>query len=136
MKRSPRVAEFFPFPEIRPAQEEALAAIEKAYASHKKFVILEVPTGGGKSGIAIAAAQWAKAVLGAGTYILSPQKTLTSQYLDDFAKIGLRELRGRNGYECAEFGTDCERGGMLRGGDKDLCQHCPYRAAKQDFISG
>jgi ATP-dependent DNA helicase DinG len=134
-KSHPRVAEFFPFPEIRPAQEEALAVIEKAHAAHKKFVVLEIPTGGGKSGIAIAAAQWAKAVFGGGSYILSPQKTLTSQYLDDFAKIGLRELRGRNSYQCAEFGTDCERGGALRGANKDACQRCPYRLAKQDFIS-
>jgi superfamily II DNA or RNA helicase len=96
MKKTPKLADFFPFPEIRPAQELALAAIERAYVAHKKFVVLEVPTGGGKSAIAVAAAQWAKAVLGGGTYILSPQKTLTSQYLADFAHIGLRELRGRN----------------------------------------
>lgn len=135
MKKPIKVADFFPFPEIRPAQEQALSAIEKAYAVHKKFVVLEIPTGGGKSGIAIAAAQWAKAVLGGGTYILSPQKTLTSQYFDDFAKIGLRELRGRNSYQCIEFGTDCERGAALRGSNKNACQTCPYRAAKQDFIS-
>lgn len=65
-KSHPRVAEFFPFPEIRPAQEEALSVIEKAHAAHKKFVVLEIPTGGGKLGIAIAAAQWAKAVFGGG----------------------------------------------------------------------
>src|SRR5437773_2712254 len=107
MEQIPKPADFFPFPEIRPVQEEALSVIEKAHASGKKFVVLEVPTGGGKSGIAVAAAQWAKAVLGGGTYILSPQKTLTSQYIQDFAKIGLRELKGRNSYECREFGTDC-----------------------------
>jgi ATP-dependent DNA helicase DinG len=135
MQKPRKVAEFFPFPEIRPAQEEALSAIEKAYAAHKKFVVLEIPTGGGKSGIAVAAAQWAKAVFGGGTYILSPQKTLTSQYLEDFAKIGLRELRGRNSYRCAEFGTDCERGAALRGSNRDVCNDCPYRLAKQDFIS-
>src|SRR6266403_1934800 len=104
MKKTPRVADFFPFPDIRPAQDEALAALDRAYAAHKKFVVLEIPTGGGKSGIAIAAAQWTKVVLGGGTYILSPQKTLTSQYLEDFAKVGLRELRGRNSYECSDFG--------------------------------
>jgi Rad3-related DNA helicase len=136
MKTTPRLADFFPFPEIRPAQDEALAAVERAYSAHKKYVILEIPTGGGKSGIAIAAAQWAKAVLGEGTYILSPQKTLTSQYAGDFAKVGIRELKGRNSYQCSDFGTNCERGSVLRGNDKELCQKCPYRLAKDELISG
>jgi ATP-dependent DNA helicase DinG len=135
MKKDPRISEFFPFPEIRPAQEEALSAIERAHASGKKFVILEVPTGGGKSGIAVAAAQWAKAVLGGGTYILSPQKTLTAQYLGSFSQVGIRELRGRNSYKCSDFGTDCERGPVLRGRDENVCTDCPYRLAKQEFIS-
>lgn len=135
MKKTPRAADFFPFPEIRPAQDEALAALEKAYTAHKKFLILEIPTGGGKSGIAIAAAQWARVVLGGGTYILSPQKSLTYQYLTDFATVGLRELRGRSSYECSEFGTDCERGSVLRGDDKEVCRNCPYRLAKQEFIA-
>jgi ATP-dependent DNA helicase DinG len=136
MEQTPKLVEFFPFPEIRPAQEEALGAIERAYAARKKFVVLEIPTGGGKSGIAIAAAQWAKAVLGGGTYILSPQKSLTFQYVQDFAQIGLQELRGRNSYQCADFGTNCERGSALRGKDRDACQACPYRIAKDEFISG
>src|SRR5215471_19247380 len=106
MDESPKVADFFPFAEIRPVQEEALSAIEKAYAAHKKFVVLEVPTGGGKSAIAVVAAKWSKAVFRGGTYILSPQKTLTSQYIQDFAKLGLVELKGRNSYECRDFGTD------------------------------
>jgi ATP-dependent DNA helicase DinG len=135
MQKEPRISEFFPFPEIRPAQEVALSVIEKAHANHKKFVVLEIPTGGGKSGIAIAAAQWAKAVLGGGTYILSPQKTLTAQYCDSFSQIGIRELRGRNSYPCSDFSTDCERGAILRGNDTEVCQNCPYRLAKREFIS-
>lgn len=79
-----------PFPEIRPAQEKALAAIERAYRARKKFVVLKIPTGGGKLGIAVAAAQWAEVVIAKGAYILSPQKTLTSQYATDFARLGIR----------------------------------------------
>ena len=122
MKKVPKLADFFPFQDIRPAQDEALSAIEKAYAANKKFVILEIPTGGGKSGIAVAAAKWAREVLGGGTYILSPQKTLTAQYVKDFASIGLRELRGRSSYHCDEFGTDCERGSILRQKSEEVCR--------------
>src|ERR1700743_2188938 len=104
MKKDVKLASFFPFSEIRPAQDYALAAIEKAHAAKKKFVILEIPTGGGKSGIAVAAAKWAKEALGGGTYILSPQKTLTAQYTRDFTNLGIKELRGRSSYHCSDFG--------------------------------
>jgi ATP-dependent DNA helicase DinG len=136
MKKDLKLVDFFPFPEIRPAQDEALTAIEKAHADKKKFVILEIPTGGGKSGIAVAAAKWAKEVMGGGTYILSPQKTLTAQYAKDFSDKGIRELRGRNSYRCKDFGTDCERGNILNKNRDDTCQQCPYRVAKDDFVSG
>ena len=136
MKKDIKLVDFFPFPEIRPAQDEALAAIERAHADKKKFVILEIPTGGGKSGIAVAAAKWAKEALGGGTYILSPQKTLTAQYTKDFSDKGIKELRGRSSYRCDDFGTDCERGNILRKNNEEVCQQCPYRAAKDEVISG
>jgi ATP-dependent DNA helicase DinG len=136
MKKDLKLVDYFPFPEIRPAQDDALAAIEKAHATKKKFVILEIPKGGGKSGIAVAAAKWAKEALGGGTYILSPQKTLTAQYTRDFSDKGIKELRGRNSYQCRDFHTDCERGNILRKDRDDQCQHCPYRAAKDEVISG
>jgi superfamily II DNA or RNA helicase len=58
------IREHFPFPTIREKQEICLQAIEQAYATNKKFIIIEAPTGIGKSGIAIAAASYAK-VMGA-----------------------------------------------------------------------
>jgi len=123
------IREHFPFPTIREKQEICLQAIEQAYATNKKFIIIEAPTGIGKSGIAIAAASYAK-VMGArnnfaaladpvkrvgitsefpnvnvdnyapGAYILSPQKVLTHQYMRDFAAMGLKELKGKANYFC------------------------------------
>jgi ATP-dependent DNA helicase DinG len=133
--RSSRIRDYFPFPDtIREAQEKALAAITCARESGKKFVLLELPTGTGKSGVAIAAAQWA-GTWGNGAYILSPQKALTAQYMRDFEATGLVELRGRASYRCYEFATDCEAGSALRGKDPTACSGCPYKVAKDRFVS-
>jgi len=132
---SPQIRDYFPFSDsIRPAQESALAAIERAHSTGKRFVLLELPTGTGKSAVAIAAAKWASR-WGNGAYILSPQKALTAQYMRDFGNDGLVELRGRASYSCMDFQTDCEIGGNLRGKDTTACLHCPYKIAKDEFVS-
>jgi ATP-dependent DNA helicase DinG len=134
-RKSSPIRDHFPFSDkIRPAQEKALAAIARARSLRKKFVLLELPTGTGKSAVAIAAAKWAS-TWGNGAYILSPQKSLTAQYMRDFARCGLVELRGRASYRCRDFKTDCEIGGNLRGKDATTCLDCPYKAAKYDFVS-
>ncbi len=121
-----RLVERFPFPTLRDGQTRALEAIATAYDSEKRFVIIEAPTGSGKSGIA-------KSVTDAfGGYILTPQKMLTGQYVRDFSDIA--ELKGRANYECEHHGVDCEIGGQLQARDQPpVCQDCPYRAAKERF---
>lgn len=50
---APSIEECFPFSgHIRSAQRKALAAIHEARDRHKKFVLLELPTGTGKSAFA------------------------------------------------------------------------------------
>lgn len=132
---STQIRDHFPFCSgVRRAQEKALAAIERARDHGKRFVLLELPTGTGKSAVAIAAARWAS-TWGNGAYILSPQKALTAQYLRDFGNAGLVELRGRASYRCEDFQTDCEVGGSLRGKDAAACLRCPYKIAKDEFVS-
>lgn len=133
--QTPPILEHFPLPvSVRKAQEEALAAIERARRNNKHFVLLELPTGTGKSALAIAAAKWAS-IWGNGAYILSPQKSLTAQYMRDFESCGLVELRGRSSYSCKDFRTDCERGANLRGRDTSVCVDCPYKRSKDYFVS-
>lgn len=108
--------------------------IERARARNKRFVLLQLPTGTGKSALAIAAGKWA-AAWGNGAYVLSPQKLLTAQYMRDFENCGLVELRGRSSYLCADFHSDCEQGAGKRGKDTSLCLDCPYKKAKDYFVS-
>lgn len=154
------IRDHFPFGEVRPAQEIGLAAIDRAYAEDKKFIVIEAPTGSGKSGMAIAAASYAK-VVGArtGAYILSPQITLTEQYMSDFGSngkvtTGLLELKGKSNFTCTtyvdEFGNpvSCEEGSLLCSSEAKKaammddeesegpvsCTNCPYKAAKKAFV--
>jgi ATP-dependent DNA helicase DinG len=129
------IDEYFPFEgKIRSAQEKALSAIQRARDTNKKFVLLELPTGTGKSAVGIAAVTWASS-WGSGGYILSTQKALTAQYMRDFTRIGLAELRGRSSYDCRDFNTNCETGASLRGKSTGVCLDCPYKVAKDRFVS-
>jgi Rad3-related DNA helicase len=129
----------FPFPQARPTQAQALTAVQRWLHGPKKFFILEGPTGFGKSGIGIAAASYAKTVptygnFMPGGYILSPQKTLTEQYMKDFAQNGLVELKGQSNYFCPEFDMDCEAASLVfeEMHNHDTC--FGYKPAKQTFV--
>lgn len=153
---------FFPFPEIRPAQQRALDAWTNAMLKDKRFAVFELPTGAGKSPLAYAIGRWAEhATLQGvpertqpGAYILTTQKSLQQQYMRDFAEQGMRELRGAGNYPCATHDTDCSTGAEMNRGNKALlkaknvtdpdygrfkeehlceCLGCPYKQAKADF---
>jgi ATP-dependent DNA helicase DinG len=141
---SPNIRDHFPFGEIRDQQELGMAAVEKAYALGLKYIILEGPTGSGKSGIGIAAASWAKtqpapANFESGAYVLSPQKSLTDQYMKDFESMGLVTLKGRANYTCSDYHidgnpVDCETGALMsKEGEGEGCSFCPYKEAKLRF---
>ena len=66
--RSSAIRDHFPFPSVRVPQELALQRIEEAVREGKKYIVLEIPTGGGKSGIAISAGSWAKTMARDGGY--------------------------------------------------------------------
>jgi len=132
----------FPFSSIRPAQERALEAIARAELKNKRFIILELPTGVGKSGIAYAISSWASTLndkgYKPGAYILTTQKTLQRQYMRDFADKGMVELKGAANYRCNEFDLDCSSGSKLKkilAGEEgqQVCTGCPYKRAKYLF---
>ena len=61
----------FPYPSYRPHQRETILRIVEAFEEGKRFVIIEVPTGGGKSGIA-----WTIANHIGESYVVTAQKVL------------------------------------------------------------
>lgn len=97
-------------------------AIVQGIGSSARFVMQAMPTGSGKSLSAItqAIASYSR------TAYLTSTKALQSQLLDDFASIGLVDVRGQSNYECIEsdgarvdeapchFGHPCRRIDRIR----------------------
>lgn len=84
------------FDNWRPFQVDA---ITRSMDSSKRFIALCMPTGTGKSIVAVG-----QAVLsGAKTIYLTSTKGLQNQLLHDFASIGLVDIRGQSNYPCIEY---------------------------------
>ena len=115
----------------RPGQ---FSAITQGVNSTQRFNALNLPTGAGKSGVAMAIAT----LLGKRTVILTSTKGLQKQYMDDFSACGLTDFRGRQNYDCLSY-TNCTVGRL------SSCTHqittpespidCPYVLARQAFLT-
>ena len=95
-----------------------------------KYVMCEMPVGGGKSPIALTYASY----LGHGTmgtsYILTPQKILQKQYEDSFDSSIIHSVYGKANYSCTgKVGLDCEIGQDI----KPKCMNCPAKQAFEDI---
>lgn len=85
---------YYPFPEFRPYIKEALAEIDEAIASGKRFIIAKMNTGSGKSAVAAAFARQNKAI------ILTPTKLLQQQYADTKELDMEWIIKGKSNYLC------------------------------------
>jgi ATP-dependent DNA helicase DinG len=92
------IEQAFPFSEFRPGQQEAMERILAAFRSGKKYVLLDGPTGFGKSPVGIALARIYKSA-----FYLTSTKILQDQIMRDFAGLGVVDLKGRNAYECTVY---------------------------------
>lgn len=121
---SGKATDFFAPPSYREGQQEMIEKIEAAFDSEKKFVILQGPTGSGKSQIARAFAFQADSA-----YVLTPQKILQDQYERDFPEMQV--IKGRSAYPCLVKGIrTCEKG-ACRTSKNIRHEDCPYRDAKE-----
>lgn len=122
----------FPHPEFRVHQKETIAKIEDAFNRGIHDVILEAPTGAGKSAVAL--------TMGLHTgsaYLLTPQKILQEQYMRDYASNGMALLKGRSNYPCLYYGA----GFNCKEGCEKLSISCPdkhrciYDLAKKNALA-
>jgi Rad3-related DNA helicase len=84
----------YPFPEFRPFIKDALADAEQAFESGKRFVMINSPTGSGKSAISVAFARHFKSA------ILTPTKMLQNQYADTKEFSTEYTIFGKGNYKC------------------------------------
>lgn len=118
----------FPFKSYRKGQKEAIEAARKAFARGKRFVIIEAPTGSGKSVMAVSLAEDA-----ASAFILTAQKLLQEQYLRDFPHLAL--MKGRANYPCLIAPTHAAAAPCITGKKLPECDACPYFCAKDTAIA-
>ncbi len=113
----------FPFPSYRPGQAEALERARDAFAQGKRFVVIEAPTGAGKSAIAVTLARESKSA-----FVITNQKILQDQYVRDFPDLAL--LKGRSNYDCLVAPTHAAAAPCIVGQRFPACEECPYFTAK------
>ena len=153
---------YFPFDKIRKEQRDAIEFAIDAYESGKKYVLLEMGTGCGKSATGITIARYmeqhGKKTFGednmplTGAYVLTTQKLLQQQYLDDFGpgvgrgKNLLLSIKSANNYKCGFYDDQTcaesrrilsQLGKKINGTEfQKHCKGgvCPYSIDKQSFI--
>lgn len=93
------VKEAFPFKEFRPYQQEGIVKIINTLKNtNKRFVLLDAPTGSGKSAIGITVAKFFNK-----SFYLTSSKILQDQLMKDFGSTKIQDLKGRNSYECVAY---------------------------------
>ena len=118
----------FPFKTYRKGQKEALEQARAAFERGKRFVVVEAPTGSGKSAIAVTLAREAQSA-----YILTAQKLLQDQYVRDFPDVAL--MKGRSNYRCLVAPTHAAAAPCIAGKKFPECDDCPYFCAKDEAIA-
>ena len=117
----------FPWDIPRKGQFEACERIDKAFTSGKKFVILQAPTGIGKSVISYTLANYFK-TMNKESYILTSQLDLQDQYTKDFEDV--YTVKGASNYTCdLNKKRSCAVGVCKTSKTKMDC-NCPYIKAR------
>ena len=145
---------FFPFPEPRKEQEQLINFILDAFLNQgKKYTLCDAGVGIGKSAVGVTVSnyinEYAPIQTGftPGAYLLTTQKILQEQYLNDFGpgKGKLLSIKSSSNYQCLHAQSQscaesrrvlAKMGKQLAGTDfANTCRnHCPYACDKKAFI--
>ena len=124
------IDDLFPFDSYRPKQRETMmAAMEKLFLDDYDNLIIDAPTGVGKSAINVALARSQESA-----YYVTPQKSLREQLLaDSVLSKHYNGLKGRRDYTCGVTGNNCKECKINQ--DPELsCRdynQCNYWSAKE-----
>lgn len=101
--------QYFPFPTMRPQQEQAIRFALDAFELGKKYVVLEMGTGCGKSATGVCISRYVQrhcersSKKDVGSWFLTTQKILQDQYMRDFGKpgpISMKSIKSSTSYTC------------------------------------
>ena len=122
--------------EPREIQVEALAFTKNQIRRGKKFIMLNMPTGSGKSLFSMMFVNWYLNYVNkdAKFDILTNSKLLQNQYVAEFPFMS--SLKGKNAYKCNEYpDTSCQEGKELNAALKRTCNDCPYDKARAGWMT-
>jgi Rad3-related DNA helicase len=118
----------------RPQQTEMLEFVKSSIGSGTKFMMIDAPTGVGKSYAAVMIAEWYRNEFSkkAKIDILTNTKLLQEQYTKDFPFMA--NLKGKSNYFCRRQNMNCGEAAVLNQASKTSCQPCPYKIAQGKFL--
>jgi Rad3-related DNA helicase len=118
----------FPFNKPRDGQRELIERIISAYDSGKKHIILNAPTGWGKSVIAYSILKYFN-----DGYVLTSQKCLQEQYYKD---LNIPYILGKSNYSCKKNSVlNCSMGVCKNVWENGCKLNCTYRLQKDMAFS-
>lgn len=129
--------QYFPFDTPRQEQITALNFILEKFKT-KKYIVAEIPTGVGKSGIAITAAKYISDnkfdTSTKSSWLITTQKVLQEQYKKDFS--WLPSIWSKSNYNCVNrMGISCEFGLWVNNIFKGKYCDCIYTKDKKEFLN-
>lgn len=126
----------FPYESFNPGQKETIVKIISALKKGAKHVIVEAPTGVGKSAIAVTVHRFLGLIDNrAMSTIVTGTKALQDQYADEFK---ISDLRGRMNYGCnvtkgITYGSTSCKKAVTSGQCKDV-YGCPYVSVRDQWV--
>lgn len=121
----------------RSQQVDAIKFIAKEFSASKRFALLQLPTGSGKSYFVTMFLNWYLNNVNdnANFDILTCTKVLQNQYVDEFPFMA--NLKGKANYKCHRYNTDCETGMELCSITlkNKKCADCPFILAKKAWVT-
>lgn len=119
------ILSYWPFGDYPPRQsQEIIQEWIQKLPPNIRYIICEIPVGGGKSPLALNLSGWYSRSFG-NAYLMTPQKILQRQYEESFEKHLLHTLYGKANYSCEPKNTNCDIGSDI----KPKCSFCPHKDA-------
>ena len=122
----------------RPEQLDSMEFIDSEWKKDKskKFFLLNLTPGVGKSHLSLMIAEWYRKNVSnfSKVDIITNSKILQDQYADTYESIN--DLKGKENYECSKYSCSCAQGAEFNRLNKTQCDYCPHASARDGFISG
>lgn len=101
-----------------------------------KFFLLNLPTGVGKSHLALMIVDWYRKNVNkvARADVITNSKILQDQYSSLYESIC--NLKGKENYECESYSSSCGQGMEFSRLNKTKCESCPFVNSRESFMSG